>query len=317
MTDPSDVLPVNLAEELERFTQDQSYQPQFAYAKELPLEALQDRGVPRPEFVKRAEHVLQLWANEPESTPPIDPEITQQWIQAYIEEYFDRKGIRQPLPVEFLPHQVARCMVTARSIRFRADVKFSRPEFFGLIAHELETHFLRRYNGAQHHVPKSLESDQGRTEEGLASLHSCVGRNVKLLHKAALRYYTTWLGQTLGFAEVYQKLRQMGISEKKAIRGTLRAKRGQTDTSRPGGYTKDIIYFEGAYVVTKWLADKKNRPEDLYLGRISLENVAEAKAMVESPTTVLPDFMTDLEKYRQFAIDVHTQNFVISEPALA
>lgn len=314
MTDPSDVLPLNLAEELERFAQDTTYQPQFKYAKSLTPAELQDRGLAQEEFVEKAKHVLKLWSEKPEATPPVDSEITEDWIREYVEEYFRRKGIVDALPVEFIPHQVARCMVTAKSIRFRAGVKFSKPEFFGLIAHELETHFLRRYNSAIHHVPKMLETDQGRTEEGLASLHSCLGRGVTLLHKAALRYYTTWLGQRLGFAEVCHELRQMGVSEKKAVRGTLRAKRGLTDTSQPGGYTKDIIYFEGAYKVTKWLTDAAHDPADLYLGRISIESVSEAKALVTTPTTVLPDFMEEPEKYRQFALDVYTQNFIISEP---
>ena len=73
----------------------------------------------------------------------------------------------------------------------------------------------------------------------------------------------------------------------------FRVKRGISNTSHGGGFTKDLVYFEGAYSVAKWLHQHDYVVSDLYLGRISIHDVEKAKLLQNSDSLQLPFFVTD------------------------
>lgn len=73
------------------------------------------------------------------------------------------------------------------------------------------------------------------TEEGLASLHSVLFRKQPFLWRAALLYYTIYQAAHMSFRQLFQDLAQYVQNEDVRWEYCVRAKRGQTDTSKPGG----------------------------------------------------------------------------------
>ena len=81
---------------------------------------------------------------------------------------------------------------------------------------------------------------------------------------------------------------------------TFRQKRGLTDTSKPGGYSKDLVYFEGLVDVYNWLKKNNFDITDLYIGKLSTQDVEKAKNLNPNFQPVLPSFFSlSKEKYAQ------------------
>lgn len=73
------------------------------------------------------------------------------------------------------------------------------------------------------------------TEEGLASLHSVLFRKQPFLWRAALLYYTIHRASRMSFRQLFQDLARYVQDTDVRWEYCVRAKRGQTDTSLPGG----------------------------------------------------------------------------------
>lgn len=109
------------------------------------------------------------------------------------------------------------------------------------LALPIGTHYLRGVNNAQ----QPWHSAEGRlqyglrpanpTEEGLASLHSVLFRKQPFLWRAALLYYTIHRAARMSFRQLFQDLARYVEDADVRWEYCVRAKRGQTDTSRPGG----------------------------------------------------------------------------------
>lgn len=74
------------------------------------------------------------------------------------------------------------------------------------------------------------------TEEGLASLHSVLFRKQPFLWRAALLYYTIHRASRMSFRQLFQDLARYVQDADVRWEYCVRAKRGQTDTSLPGGH---------------------------------------------------------------------------------
>lgn len=104
------------------------------------------------------------------------------------------------------------------------------------------THHLRSVNNR--YQPWSnckVRKDMGLrsmnpTEEGLASLHSVLFRKDPCLWRAAVLYYTVYKASQMSLKEVFKDLGQYVQDPNVRWDYCIRAKRGQTDTSRPGTY---------------------------------------------------------------------------------
>lgn len=72
------------------------------------------------------------------------------------------------------------------------------------------------------------------TEEGLASLHSVLLRKQPFLWRAALLYYTVYHATNMSFSQLFSHIARFVQDPAVRWEYCLRAKRGQTDTSKPG-----------------------------------------------------------------------------------
>lgn len=79
------------------------------------------------------------------------------------------------------------------------------------------------------------------TEEGLASIHSVLLRKQPFLWRAALLYYTVYHAANMSFSQLFSHIARFVKDPSVRWEYCLRAKRGQTDTSKPGRGKKTLL----------------------------------------------------------------------------
>lgn len=172
----------------------------------------------------------------------------------------------------------------------------------GVLAHELGTHFLRRYNGTtlQENLPEGAGSHPRITvtEEGLATLNTHIYASVHYLYQPALTYYAAWRATQLGFAELYADLARYVDDPDKRFRECVRVKRGLEHSGRPGAYAKDQMYLEGCVAI---LQNRHNIDfVALHAARFALEEYDVVRPFLDTSPgrMVVPMHLQDLEQYR-------------------
>jgi uncharacterized protein (TIGR02421 family) len=179
-----------------------------------------------------------------------------------------------------------------RRIRIQEGARFSPEESARLKEHEIGVHCLRYANGARqpyrlfrHGLPDYLESEEGLAAYAEERTGTLSGRDMR---RYALRVIACDLAQRLGFASVFHALRNLGCPPEEAFSLTARVKRGLTDTSLPGGWTKDQIYLRG------WLKVRRASPEDiraLFQGKIGLQHIARCRTLGLETGASMPEWV--------------------------
>lgn len=174
----------------------------------------------------------------------------------------------------------------------------------GMLRHEIGTHYLRGVNNSL----QPWASSEGRkqfglkpanpTEEGLASLHSVLLRKQPYLWRAALLYYTVFHATSMSFSQLFRHIARFVHDPDVRWEYCLRAKRGQTDTSQPGCFSKDQVYLDG---ILRILRHRRNIDFKMLtsLGKVSFEDVERLRPLASLPRTRIPHFMRDQERYLQ------------------
>ncbi len=109
-------------------------------------------------------------------------------------------------------------------------------------------------------------------EEGLATWNEAdMGLlTSNWLKKKAAMVWAIYMGENLSFRELYNAV--LGVLPKyAAFDVTYRVKRGLGDTSYPGIYAKDVVYFRGYRKVMKRLEKDASLYEKLYAGKIDFK----------------------------------------------
>lgn len=68
--------------------------------------------------------------------------------------------------------------------------------------------------------------------------------------------------------------------------------------------TKDLCYLEGVLKVWQWLTSGNNNPHDLYLGKISIEELAVQKPLVTTTEVYIPLFMRNKDEYLTKVVEI-------------
>jgi hypothetical protein len=82
----------------------------------------------------------------------------------------------------------------------------------------------------------------------------------------------------------------------------IRVKRGLTDTSVPGAFSKDQVYFRGVVSMLDWLEKNDYDARPLYLGKIATQDLAKAKSMstavqlLKFPKFLQPEFHEEYKR---------------------
>ncbi|MFB6294727.1 MAG: tyrosine/phenylalanine carboxypeptidase domain-containing protein [Candidatus Nanohaloarchaea archaeon] len=144
-----------------------------------------------------------------------------------------------------------------------------------LLVHE-STHAVRTVNGRAAGQPALVYGTAGYeiAEEGLATFNEAA---MDVLHVSLPKITARVLAVDRigdGFHDVYQAMRDLGLDRRAAYIRAYRVKRGIRDTSQPGGFVKDHIYFQGYQKI----ADRPDLADELYAGKIGFDDVESVAA---------------------------------------
>nr|XP_020038521.1 uncharacterized protein KIAA0895 homolog isoform X3 [Castor canadensis] len=174
----------------------------------------------------------------------------------------------------------------------------------GMLRHEIGTHYFRGINNLQ----QPWNSWNGRkkhelkpnnpTEEGLASIHSVLFRKDPFLWRAALLYYTVYQASLMSFCELFKDIGKFVKDPNTRWDYCVRAKRGWTDTSQPGCFSKDQVYLDGILQILRY-----RESIDFHLltalGKVSYEDVDRLKGLAVTENMRVPHFLQDHGRYME------------------
>ncbi len=302
------VKPTNLLAEKEKFLADHSYNPQFTYQAETTQAELTQWGEPNQAVYEYA--LAMVTENSLPPIPKVEERVTVEYIQEKIAAFNEFYACKEPLLVYFEKNLVSRCKVTSKAIYFQLPIVYSAAQLTDLLRHELETHVLRNMNHRLQEWSEyvSPETVIRSTEEGLANLHTHLLRADKRLYKSFFSYLAAYLAQQHSFATVYDTLIRLGRSPETSWNTTVKVKRGLTDTSKPGAFTRGICYLEGAITMWQWVLDERHDLRQLYWGRLAIEELPNFTSTVPQHELKVPTFINESDTYREHVTELGRVN---------
>ncbi|XP_010285550.1 PREDICTED: uncharacterized protein KIAA0895-like, partial [Phaethon lepturus] len=111
----------------------------------------------------------------------------------------------------------------------------------------------------------------------------------------------------LSFSALFQDLEQYVQDAGVRWEYCVRAKRGQTDTSQPGCFSKDQVYLDGILRILRH-RQTIDFPLLAALGKVSYEDVNRLKKFGVLEKARIPHFMQDLERYMKQLDHIVTTN---------
>ncbi len=199
------------------------------------------------------------------------------------EQIFKEYGLKD-WKVKFKDQMVTSVAAGKNNVLFvNKKAKFSKKRLEALIVHEIETHILTAENGKRqpYNILNRGTANYLKTQEGLAVYNQEV--RTGSLSASPLTVLAVLKAKNSSFCEVFKYLKDLGITDERALKVTLRVKRGFSDTSQAGVFTKDWIYFKGLQDIKKFVAGGGDLKR-LYIGKVSLEDLE----IVEQVSGLMP-----------------------------
>ncbi|XP_044519162.1 uncharacterized protein KIAA0895-like homolog [Gracilinanus agilis] len=314
--------PNNLEQERDRFFQSRyTYNPQFEYEEPIPAAVLEKYNEASDKFIPQAvriiEAVLEKYGTYEQFEASTGGQLlTKCQIWSIVRKYMQKEGCSGEVVVQLSEDLLSQAVMMVENSRPTLAINLTGARQYwleGMLRHEIGTHYLRFINNTQ----QPWSTSDGRrqyglrpanpTEEGLASLHSVLFRKQPFLWRAALLYYTIQRAALMSFRQLFQDLAQYVQDTSVRWEYCVRAKRGQTDTSKPGCFSKDQVYLDGILHILR-----HRQSIDFHmltaLGKISYEDVNLLQAHGKLEKTRIPHFMQDLTRYHQQLEHIITTN---------
>ncbi|XP_042174407.1 uncharacterized protein KIAA0895-like [Oncorhynchus tshawytscha] len=314
--------PINLDQERQAFFQsDYKYDPQFEYSTPEPSAVLEKYKDGSDLFLAQAVGIMECilrkfgnYENFEEVTGGSILPKSRVWAAA--RKYLQKENCVGEVVVCLSDELLSQAVMMVESCRPTLTINLSgaRQHWLeGMLRHEIGTHYLRGVNNNLQPWSTSAGRKQyglkpaNPTEEGLASLHSVLLRKQPYLWRAALLYYTVYHATRMGFSQLFSHIAQFVQDPAVRWEYCLRAKRGQTDTSEPGCFSKDQVYLDG---ILRILRHRRNIDFKMLtsLGKVSFEDVERLRHIAVLRRTRIPHFMQDQEKYLQHLDHIVTVN---------
>lgn len=299
-----DLLPTNLDQEKSKFfASNFQYNPQFSYLKKISREDLEAYGRPKLKYTLLAKKILKE-SNKKRLRFYADPSqknnnLTQNELVGLVTNYLEKYQLDNVFKVDFSKNYISRVAVNfpAKLIKIRLPISLCQDEVEATLNHEIGTHILRQMNYEQQPWFKKRKKYQLRnhlkTEEGLANLHSLLTEEFSLAGKAALNYLAVSLALKKSFVETFQFINSYLQNPERSFTWTFKKKRGISDSSKPGAYTKDMLYFEGFIDVLAYLRKNDYNPSKIYYGKVDLADLNKVERISPNYQPLLPHFYTD------------------------
>uniref|UniRef100_A0A672TM02 Microtubule associated tyrosine carboxypeptidase 1 n=1 Tax=Strigops habroptila TaxID=2489341 RepID=A0A672TM02_STRHB len=314
--------PCNVEAERERFFRASfAYDPQFEYAEPVPAAVLDRYAAASDRFVAQAIRIIRAVLEKYGTYESFEVAtggrlLSKCQIWSVIRKYMQKEGCVGEVVVQLTDDLLSQAVMMVEDSRptLAINLAGARQHWLeGMLRHEIGTHYIRGVNNT--HQP--WHSSEGRkqyslkpanpTEEGLASLHSVLFRKQPFLWRAALLYYTIERASRLSFSALFQDLEQYVQDAGIRWEYCVRAKRGQTDTSQPGCFSKDQVYLDGILRILRH-RQTIDFPLLAALGKVSYEDVNRLKKFGVLEKARIPHFMQDLERYMKQLDHIVTTN---------
>lgn len=312
------ITPINTDQERKKFLFDPNYNPQFVYESPITQKDLLRFGEVSSEYLDTAmkimKKVIDKWGTESNYLREMEGELMEKKdVSQKIHEYLEMHGLERKVRVYFTQKAIARTLVDGTDLYIRIPFDYRQDGFIGVLDHEVGTHILRRINDRIQPWSEKREQYALRphleTEEGLASLHSHVSTPNKLMWLRAVHYYAAYQASKMSFAQLNQDLKKYIDDKERRFKVCLRVKRGISDTSIPGAFSKDQIYLRGTIKVLQWLKDNDFQLEHVYLGKLAVEDIERIRQLPHEANSVLPHFYTrDKKAYKQQILEIKKAN---------
>lgn len=176
---------------------------------------------------------------------------------------------------------VADCIAGKNNRLFiRKGAKFTKERIESLIVHEIETHIITAANGKMqpYEIFNRGLANYLQTQEGMAMWNVEQQRKHPFSQNYQALAHVIAIDSALksSFSKTYARLTELGIPAQNAFKSCLKAKRGLADTSKPGAFTKDLVYYKGYYQVREFI-ENGGKLQDLYVGKMDISDVERAK----------------------------------------
>uniref|UniRef100_A0A8C5MUZ5 Microtubule associated tyrosine carboxypeptidase 2 n=1 Tax=Leptobrachium leishanense TaxID=445787 RepID=A0A8C5MUZ5_9ANUR len=254
------IKPSNVEKEKVKFFKSQfSYNPQFEYVNPALPSVLARNSQASERFLHQAIHIMQKAIEKYGNYERFEQAtggslLPKSRIYHQVRKYMEKEGCQGEIVVHLTEDLLSRASMTFVNGRPTLTINLSaaREQWLeGILRHEIGTHYFRGMNN----IRQPWSNGNGRkkyglktvnpTEEGLASIHSVLFRKDPYLWRAALLYYTVYQASCMSFSELFQDLRKFVMDPNTRWDYCVRAKRGWTDTSQPGCFSKDQVYLDG------------------------------------------------------------------------
>jgi len=317
--------PSNLVEERARVSADRKYNPVFQYgelrfdAEEIEKKlysAIEDRTPLGILLEKKRRHLLLILRllrarGKPEDFTRISAELFGRKtcdLPAKKNECLSAEEVKEKLEeslkkyaldnwtVSVRQRLVSDCTVGGNNIYIKEGAIFEPYHVQALIAHEIETHVLTSENGNNqpYAILRRGCANYLDTQEGLAifSQNRVLPENHEKRFNAAKNVLGVNFGLSHSFAETRDYLEEeLGYGSEKAVTQAIAIKRGLSDTSGSGGFTKSLVYFRGQRSVEKY-ATNGGDLRRLYLGKISIEDLGLIEELPDlNEPLILPEYL--------------------------
>lgn len=314
--------PVNLEQErLTFFQSNYQYEPQFEYSSPEPISVLEKYKEGSSLFLSQAVGIMECVLRKYETYENFE-EVTggnllpKSQVWAATRKYLQKEGCVGEVVVSLSDELLSQAVMMVERCRPTLTINLSgaRQHWLeGMLRHEIGTHYLRGVNNSMQPWATSVGRKQfglkpaNPTEEGLASLHSVLLRKQPFLWRAALLYYTVYHATNMSFSQLFSHIARFVQDPAVRWEYCLRAKRGQTDTSKPGCFSKDQVYLDG---ILRILRHRRNIDFKILtaLGKVSHEDVERLRHLAVLNGTRIPHFMQDEERYLQHLDHIVTVN---------
>jgi len=225
-------------------------------------------GRPERELVAQAKKLIYLKV-KPESI-----EYSTQEILSRLRMAFVKYGVNWQVEEKSMIATAA-VKISKRKLLIKKNSRFSHSFLKRIIVHEIGTHIVRAENGRSQPYKFFARGLPGylKTEEGLAvyneEINDCLNNYVLKIYAGRVLAIDKALKSS--FSDTYRMLRKY-FTRNTAWRITLRAKRGLSDTSKPGAFTKDLAYLNGYLSIKEYVKNNGDLTK-LYYGKIGLQHI--------------------------------------------
>lgn len=312
------MVPLNLAEEKKKFFFDPNYNPQFVYEQPIPDTVLYKYGPFGGELADKAkaicDAVIAKWGSESKYLEETRGRLlTREEVVIIIQEYLKKYHLDKKVSLHFSSNFIPRTHMDGYRMNIRLPVRYRENGISGMLHHEIGTHVFRRINDE-----KQVWFEQRNayslipyleTEEGIAVLHAHLGLEEPYLWRDAIQYVASNVACRLSFSEVNRSLKHYINDQERRFEVVVKAKRGMTDTSKPGGFTKSQIYLRGVIKVLGWLRKNNFDMSKLYVGKIAVEDLEKLSDKAKSDELLIPEFILK-EDYRKQLERIEKYNFL-------